>query len=324
MTGIEAPDVGSLATPSAAIQQLLADIGPRWAADINHHRDQMVRAYTPLLAAHSLPGLRVTRDLPYGTHTRQRLDLYQGQDQGQGPETGSAAAQRPIMMFVHGGAFVRGQKDSNDQVYGNVARLFARHGWLGVNVEYRLAPEAPFPAGALDVGLAVDWVRAHAAEFSGDASRIVLMGHSAGGAHVASYLCDPRCRPNRPKIAGAILVSARLRADVRPDNPNAQGVIAYFGADEMRYAADSAVSHAQHLNVPTLLAVAEYENPWLDVYAAEFCHQAGLAQGRIPRLICVPRHNHTSIVAHLDSACGDDTFGEALLDFARHLPPCPS
>ncbi|MEJ6004019.1 alpha/beta hydrolase [Paucibacter sp. AS339] len=310
--------MGTEALAAESPATLLQRIGPIWAQDINAHREQVVRAYTPLLAARPLAGLQVSRDLAYGEHARQVLDVYQ-------PAAAlTPDARLPIMVFVHGGAFLRGQKDSNAQVYGNVPRLFARHGYLGVNVEYRLAPEAPYPAGAQDVAAAVRWVRAHAERLGGDAQRIVLIGHSSGGAHVASYVCDPLCAPPQAEIAGAVLISARLRADVRADNPNAAGVRAYFGDDPAAYEAGSAVSHAARLKVPTLLAVAEFENPWLDVYAAEFCHRAGLALGRIPRLICVPEHNHTSIVAHLDIGDEDRLFGQQLLDFAAGLPPCPS
>jgi acetyl esterase/lipase len=301
----------------AELRALLRDIGPRWAEDINAHRDMVMRAYTPLLAAHPLPGLQIERALPYGAHARQVLDVYL--------PPGSATGPRPIAVFVHGGAFVRGQMNPNEQVYGNVLRFFARQGFVGVNVEYRLAPEAPFPGGAEDVAASLRHVHAHAASWGGDATRILLIGHSAGGAHVASLLCDPRLRAQRPAVAAAVLISARLRADLRADNPNAHGVRAYFGEDAARLEADSPVSHAPQLEVPTLLAVAEYENPWLDVYAAEFCHRVGLAQGRIPRLICVPEHNHSSIVAHLDCGSSDTAFGEQLLAFAQPLrPPIPS
>jgi acetyl esterase/lipase len=47
----------------------------------------------------------------------------------------------PVVLFVHGGAFVRGDKDVTGEVYANVCYYFARHGYLGVNVEYRLAPD---------------------------------------------------------------------------------------------------------------------------------------------------------------------------------------
>ncbi len=301
------------------MEHLLREIGPRWAEDINKHRAQVIEAYTPLLAANPLPGLEVTRDIAYGAHARQRLDIYQGR------EARRTGARLPLMVFVHGGAFLRGQKDSNEQIYGNVPRLFARHGFVGVNIEYRLAPEASFPAGSQDLALALDWLRANAAGFGGDARRMLLVGHSAGGAHVATLLGDPRLQalagPLMTHIAGAVLISARLRADQRADNPNAAGVRAYFGDDEHRYESDSPVSHAEHVRVPLLLAVAQYENPWLDVYAMELAHRVGLAQGRSPQLVWVPEHNHTSIVAHLDSGIGDDSFGQRLLSFARGLSP---
>lgn len=308
---LDAADIAS----SASLEALLDRIGPRWAEDINAHRDAVQRAYLPLLEAHALPGLRVTRELAYGPHARQRLDIYQPLAAQQ---AGSAL---PVMVFVHGGAFIRGNKDANAQIYANVARFFARHGFVGVNVEYRLAPEARFPEGAEDVALALDWLRSRLPAYGANASRLLLIGHSAGGTHVASLLCDPRLQERRPPVAGAVLISARLRADVLASNPNAEGVRAYFGADPARHAQDSPVVHAGHLRVPTLVAVAEHENPWLDVYAMEFCQRVGQARGRTPPLLWVPRHNHSSIVAHLDSLGGQEPFGLQLLDFARGLAP---
>jgi hypothetical protein len=68
----------------------------------------------------------------------------------------------------------------------------------------------------------------------------------------------------------AELVSGRLRADTSPVNPNAEGVRAYFGADASRYDALSPATHAARMQVPVLLANAQYENPLLDLYALEF------------------------------------------------------
>lgn len=308
-------------TEGLSAAELLRRIGPRWAEDINAHRDAVVRCYTPLLAARPLPGLQIERAIAYGPHPRQVMDVYLPPDLPRDLSSEASTALRPIVVFVHGGAFVRGQMNSNEQVYGNVLRFFARHGFVGVNVEYRLAPEAPFPGGAEDVAAALRQVQALAADWRADPQRLLLIGHSAGGSHVASLLCDPRLQGQRPPVAAAVLISARLRADTLADNPNAHGVRAYFGEDAATLEVQSPVSHAARLDVPTLLAVAEFENPWLDVYAAEFCHRVGLAQGRIPPLICVPAHNHTSIVAHLDSGSDDERFGQQLLDFARRLSP---
>ncbi len=289
--------------PDDARRRLEA-IGPRWGEDIRGHRALVLEAYTPVLARRSREGIEARRELAYGPHPRHRLDVYRRTD----------AARAPVALFVHGGAFVRGEKDSNAEVYGNAARFFARHGLVGVNVEYRLAPQAAYPGGAQDVGRAVAWVRANAAELGGDPDRIFLMGHSAGGAHAAAYVCDPVARPaNGHGIAGLVLVSARLRADARADNPNADGVRAYYGADESRYEARSIVTHAAAIDVPLFIAIAEFENPLLDVYGAELLHRVSAARGRAPRFVRLAGHNHTSIVAHLDS--GEDFFGRELLDF---------
>ncbi|MBS0505906.1 MAG: alpha/beta hydrolase fold domain-containing protein [Proteobacteria bacterium] len=291
-------------------QALLDAVGPVWAQDINRHRDLVVRTYTPLVQQADNAGIEVLRDQAYGAAPRQRLDVYaRAEWQGE---------RRDVLLFFHGGAFIRGNKSANGAIYDNVAYWFARQGCVAVNVEYRLAPDAPYPAGAEDVLAALRWVRQNIERFGGDARRIFLMGHSAGGAHVASALLDPAVagRPRDGEVAGAMLVSARLRADVLPDNPNAGGVRAYFGADESLYARRSPASHVGTSNVPLLVAVAQYENPHLDRYGQEF-YEAALASARTAetRFTSLPRHNHTSIVAHFNS--GEETLGPQILQFMR-------
>ncbi|MGE8317609.1 MAG: alpha/beta hydrolase [Comamonas sp.] len=299
--------LGSL---SAQAQALLDGIGPVWATDINKHRDLVVQTYSPLVLQADNAGIEVARDLPYGEAPRQRLDVYSRAEW--------LGQQRDVLVFLHGGAFIRGNKSANGAIYDNVSYWFARQGVVAVNVEYRLAPEAAYPGGAQDVIAAVRWVQQHIARFGGSARRIFLMGHSAGGSHVASALFDPAIagRLGDGEVAGAMLVSARLRADVLPDNPNANGVRAYFGDDETLYAARSPATHAATSNVPLLVAVAQYENTHLDRYGREF-HDAALASPRTAptRFVALPRHNHTSIVAHFNS--GEETLGPELLAFMR-------
>lgn len=84
----------------------------------------------------------------------------------------------PLTLFFHGGGFVACNLDTHD----NVCRcLAARAQTLVVSVDYRLAPEAPFPAAVEDAVAALAWLREHAAELGGDASRIGVAGDSAGG-----------------------------------------------------------------------------------------------------------------------------------------------
>ncbi|MFX4853975.1 alpha/beta hydrolase, partial [Acinetobacter baumannii] len=59
---------------------------------------------------------------------------------------------------------------------------------VGVNINHRLAPQNPWPAGTEDVGLAVRWVQENIAAQGGDPQRVYLLGHSAGGSLAASYV----------------------------------------------------------------------------------------------------------------------------------------
>jgi arylformamidase len=111
----------------------------------------------PLLADRT--GLSFSRDIAYGFDPLQKLDIYAPQE-----NTGRRA---PIVIFVHGVAFSRGDKRSGE----NVAAYFARHGMLGVTMNYRLAPAVTWPAQSLDVGAAVAWLNANARHYGGTRDR---------------------------------------------------------------------------------------------------------------------------------------------------------
>lgn len=290
-----------------ALQAALAEIGKHYTSDIAGHSEQVKQLYAPLLRAADKSGITVTRDLAYGTHARQVLDVYRP----------AGAQARDVLVFVHGGAFVRGAKSGPHGIYDNVLCWFARQGFVGVNVEYRIAPEAAYPHGGLDVAAALEWVHAHIAEYGGAPGRILLMGHSAGGTHVSTYAMDPAVeRVLRPRAL--VLVSARLRADVSPLNPNAAAVRAYHGDDETAYGIRSATTHAERCTLPTMVVIAEHENPLLDVYGLEFAHRLASLHGRAPRFVQCRGHNHMSVMAHFDS--GEEALGREMLEFWRGLP----
>ena len=293
-----------LANLSEPARRKLAEIGPVWGTDIQRHRDMVLEIYRPLLAAAPKAGVEVTRGIGYGAHPRQILDVYRR----------GGAVNVPVVLFVHGGAFIRGDKDVTGEVYANVCYYFGRHGFLALNVEYRLAPESRYPGGGEDLSGAIAWAKRSARDFGGDPERLFLVGHSAGATHVAGYAWDPNM-PVRadPAVKGLVLISGRLRADDRPDNPNAAGVRAYFGDDESLYEARSPVTYAAASQLPVFLAIAEFENPLLDVYGAEALHRIAVARGRAPRFLRLPRHNHISIVAHVNTE--EDILGREVRDF---------
>lgn len=292
------------------LRRLMAEVGPKWSANTAGNVKMMVEAFSPILAKAPKAGVEKTADIAYGAHPKQVLDVYRPAD------AGKAAANAPLLLFIHGGAFVDGEKDRTPEFYGNILTWFARQGVIGINVEYRLAPEAQYPEVARDIAGSVRWARENAGRLGGDPNRIFLMAHSAGAAHAGLYAYDKRLWPaSGHGLAGFVCVSGRVRADNRPDNPNAKKVEAYFGTDPAVMEDGSPVNHIHADSVPTLVAYAEYENPRLDVYCLELAYKLAAAKGRAPRVMRLMGHNHTSIVAHFNTA--EDRLGREILEFMR-------
>lgn len=118
----------------------------------------------------------VTRDVPF-RETPERtlgLDLYR-------PADGDAAARDVAAAFVHGGAW----REGSNGVFSRYALDAAAEGFVCATVDYRLAPEATFPAQIRDVTAAVRWLRNRPSEFGGGSDLVATVGHSAG-AHLAA------------------------------------------------------------------------------------------------------------------------------------------
>src|SRR5256885_1977740 len=117
----------------------VAAVGPVWGADIQKHRDMVLAAYAPLLAQSPKAGITVESERAYGAHPRQRLDIYRPQSK----------LPMPVVIFVHGGAFVRGDRRAGGEIYTNVLYSFPREGRLRVDIENTpVRPEGSFSARA--------------------------------------------------------------------------------------------------------------------------------------------------------------------------------
>ncbi len=282
-----------------AVAARIAAMGPVWTPEVNRE----TRALFAAIPNASTEGLTVTKDVPYGPDARHLLDVYV-------PAT-AAAGSRPVLLFVHGGGFVRGEREANIPAYA------ARNGMVGVSMTYRLAPAHPYPAGARDVGAAVAWVRANAARLGADPARIVVFGHSAGATHVASWAMDPAVHPAEgPGIAGAILGSGLLRmAAEREDRSRNESNRAYFGDDEALYAARSPMTHVPRGRVPVLLFNGEFDPANLAAPTVEMASLICWRDGRCPRLVQLRGHNHLSEIIAIGTA--DDELGGEILRFVR-------
>ena len=132
-------------------------------------------AWRALPLAHpSRHGIVRTSNVPYRSGGAQAhlLDVYRPSSGGAEP-TGL----RPAVLYIHGGSFRILSKESHFMM----ATEFAKAGYVVFNINYRLAPENPFPAAVEDVADAYRWVADNAARWGADASRLVIAGESAGG-----------------------------------------------------------------------------------------------------------------------------------------------
>ena len=289
------------AFPEAAIEAELRRLGARFDPDVLRATRELYRT-----AAGSLPwaGRPGVYDLPYGPAERQRLDVYP-----------SDSAHAPVLLFLHGGGFVSGDKRGDPLFYGNVGRYFAAHGFLAVLANYRLAPHSAWPSGNVDVAAAVAWIERHAERHGGDPERIVLIGQSAGAAHAAGYLFDPRAegRSNR-SVRAAALLSGFYRAK----EPLLPGPRQYLGDDPAQWPDRSAATHVVARHPPLLLSVAELDPAQIAEQTLDLAIALNAADGRPPELVWFEGQNHVSTVHGL--GLGADAVGLALRRFAaRHL-----
>lgn len=286
------------------LRDLMAEIGPQWSPAL--HVKLMLDRFSAVHRAGSKEGVTVKRDIAYGAHERQQLDIYLPDDGKQ---------HRPAVLFAHGGAFLDGHRNRTDEIYANVLHFFARHGVVGINIGYRLADTAKYPGATDDIASVVAWTHAHAVEIGIASDRIFLMGHSAGAAHTGSYVYDVRRQPpDGAGLAGHLVISGRVRAETLPENPNAHKVATYYATDDATVLSDlSPVSHVGVQSIPTFIAFAEFENPLIDVHCLELAHRLAQAKRRAPPLLWLRGHNHTSMIAHINTA--EDRLGRAMLDF---------
>jgi len=246
---------------------------------------------------------KIDRDLAYGDDPRHRLDVHTAGDD----ETG-----KPVFVFVHGGGFVRGDKHMpGSPQYDLVGAWAVRHGYVGVTMTYRLAPEHVWPAGAEDVAAAVGWLQRNIAAYGGDPGKIVVAGNSAGAVHVASYVAgqgggDPA------RIAGAALLSGIY--EIHQPAPGEPEHV-YYGADPDPSA--SSLPGLLETPVPLLFSVAERDPARFQREAAGVV-SAWLGRHRtVPDLVWVEGHNHMSTIASL--TVDEPALGTALARFIdRH------
>ena len=255
--------------------------------------------YRHAARAFSAADVTVSAEIAYGPDDRHRLKVYEGNHRN--PPGGAA----PVIVFVHGGGFSAGNLDN----LNHAATHFAGLGLIAVNITYPLAPEHNWPSGAESVAAAVDWVRANIGEYRGDPERVYIMGHSAGGNHVANYVFRPSVA-GAAGVAGAILSSPALEMASSPPN---EMFSAYFGANNRPRSELQVLNNIETGAVPVLITVAELDPDTFHSSTAQLFGRLIDDFDARPRLRQIPGHGHISYVSAIGT--GDQLFTEEILDF---------
>ncbi|WP_332877173.1 alpha/beta hydrolase [Massilia sp. S19_KUP03_FR1] len=188
-------------------------------------------------------------DHAYGAAPLQTLDFWRP----------AASTPAPLIVFVHGGGWKRGDKTS--ATGADKVAHFTDAGYAFASINYRLVPGASVEQQAADVASSLSWLKDHAAPMGIDPARIVLMGHSAGAHLVALVGTDPRY------LAAAGLTLADLRGVIALDGAaydvarqvDAAGPLMRrtyaeaFGTDPLRQRALSPTLQAAAPNAPAFL-----------------------------------------------------------------------
>jgi len=197
--------------------------------------------------AAALPqGVKLVRDVAYGRDRLQAVDVY----------VPPRARNAPMIVMVHGGAWFLGDKAARSVVRNKVAR-WVPHGFIFVSVNYRMLPALDALGQSGDIARALAYVQKHASDWGGDASRLILMGHSAG-AHLVSLLAADPARAYelgaKPWLGTVALDSAALDVVKVMESSHMKFYDRAFGNDHAGWRSASPV-HVLNGQATPLLAV---------------------------------------------------------------------
>lgn len=239
-----------------------------------------MKAFTPGLLKNKSSILSIPRvEYAYGNHPRQKLDVYS-----------ASSSTAPILIFLYGGGLIRGDKIlpppimPEPLVYHNLGSFFAQRGYTTIIADYRRVntptsgEDAVYPSGGEDLSLVLRWLEKHLADNESEKRDVFMMGNSAGGLHIATYLLEPRWKEERLKVIGenglgrlrgAILLSIPAHLDDAQESRH-EMMKAYWGSLEnctklvpfglLKAAVDGKES-PRELGIPDVLTITSELDP---------------------------------------------------------------
>jgi acetyl esterase/lipase len=200
------------------------------------------------------------------------------------------------------------QADTTAALQEQAMCFAARNGMVAVSMSYRLAPAAPWPAGARDVASAASWIHQNIDLFGGDPQEIVVIGYAVGAFHVASFMAHKEFQETDSDVAGVVLVSGMYRSGTDA----ADGERSYLGADVSKYNDRSAVPGIIEVEVPIVLAWSTADPPRL-VAQGEKLKEVLCSAGHCPRTALLAKRDSPASVFDLDGS------GDSLAERTKQL-----
>jgi len=265
------------------------------------------KLYRPLQPKAPYPGVKVEREIKYGTDPRMVLDVF-------APEKGGGS--RPVLIYVAGGA---GNKiepvPDGDAFYDNIMLWAVKNGMTGVNVQRRGGQGLEWDETAKDIGKVIEWVQANVSKYKGNPKRVFIWAHSAGNGPVGTYIGHPELYgPKGIGIKGAVLMSGNFnilpvtvavpagqpgRGDGAPKSgPDGKGGGKGRGGPPVDPAVQLQRSNLpgfQKAKIGFFLATAELDPANMGAFADTLKEQLCKA-GNCPQLLVFKDHSHMSEV----------------------------
>lgn len=261
----------------------------------------------PLLEANRSVIESIRREtFTYGSSDVHKLDVYY-------PPLPGSDGLPPILVFFYGGGLVRGSRSSppSNLVHNNLGAFFASRGILVVIPDYRLVPGITFPEGSEDVRDAIEWTIENVAE--GDSNRVFLLGHSAGGLHLASYLLLPslyRSSSAFGRVHGAILMG--VPCEILPSRPQFYAIAQHYYGSAKKVSANHPLSLLRQTDdshicslPPVRNIMAGSEPRAISTSMRTFARECRKRGGTVDEFV-LEGHDHLSPILALSSGSGED------------------